>query len=1505
MTDTRRRRRARRQRARARRRVAAALAALALVATEALGVAGAARTEARAAEPADAITITSLELYSSGIGMSSEAHGPTGRFEAGGTVVYCADAGLTGPGVGTTLSGRERGGLTLDYILHYGYGGAGYRGNVRGRTGEEAQAITQIAIWCATSAPNGDWERRKLADEGRAFYEEARGSARAGGAYAGSSWIYGPRSSVNQRIVGQTLRTGDLELVKASADPAVSGGSELYSLAGAAYGVYRDQGCGELVTTLTTGADGRARSNGLVIGTYYLREATPPRGYARNDTVYEATVAAGGCARVAVTDAPQVARLGTLVRKVDAETGQALPQGDATLAGAEFTIRHYDGLYDDVSALPESPTHTWVVRTGADGTASLDAAHLVSGDAVLTDADGDAVVPLGTVTVQETRAPEGYLLPADGGITLQRVEATGTARVVGTLTEHVAREEVARGGVRVPKIDHQLAAGTAQGDATLAGAELTIYNRSAGAVTVGGRSVAPGEAALTITTGEDGVATSAADALPFGTYEIRETAAPRGYLLNETWSVTFSVQRDGSVADLAGTPLAEDVARGGARVRKTDAELGPAQGDATLEGAVIAIESACAGPVVVDGVTYQPGDVVATLTTGSDGMAATETAALPFGTYVAREQAAPTGYLRNDDWSQTFTLERDGQVVEVGPLEETVMRGGVRVAKLDRERAEAAPQGDATLAGAELTVYNRSAASVVVGGEKVEPGAAALVITTGEDGVAATAPDALPYGTYEVRETAAPTGYLPDEDWAQTFKVRAHGQVCDLTDDARAVRDQVARGGVELRKSDRELVGAGAEDSSVALGSATLAGAVVELTNVSAHAVLVGDTLFEPGAVVTTLVTDAGGRAATVPDALPFGTYEAREVTPPTGYLLNEDWVRTVRIDADGVVVDLTSDEEAVDDQVIRGDLSFTKAEEGSQRRMADVAFLLTSLTTGERHVLVTDENGMVDTSAAWFAHTSDTNASDAALREDGSVDDAALRADHGVWFSGSTEASTAPDDALGALPFDRYYLEELPCAANEGHRLVATEVTVTRPSVALDLGTMDDETIEPPTIDTTLRCDATSDHDAPSHADSTLTDTVRLDHLQAGRDYVVQGELHLTETGERGDVTSGELVATAEATLTAEAESARVRLSYELPGSQLAGHSVHATARLLMDGRVVATHDDPADEDQTVHLPAIATSARDGNTGSSGGGATPERTLVDEVTLTNLIAGQTYTLRSSVHARDVAGDGTTSDGGLLAGTDGADATAETTFVANASEMTVEVEVPYDGSGLDGRDVVAFEELRDEHGILLALHADIDDTGQTLHVPGVATSAADGADGDKTVTADGEVTVVDTVSYTNLEPGRTYELQATLRRRTTAEDGTITDAGPVLDASGNEVCAGVTFTPEEPEGSIEVPIGFDASGLGDATTVAYEVLLLDGEPVAAHADITDEGQTVELLAPESEGPSGAPRDEEAPAQPGPGGMPGTGETTSVVVPVALAGVAAVGGSVAWRRRRMR
>lgn len=193
--------------------------------------------------------------------------------------------------------------------------------------------------------------------------------------------------------------------------------------------------------------------------------------------------------------------------------------------------------------------------------------------------------------------------------------------------------------------------------------------------------------------------------------------------------------------------------------------------------------------------------------------------------------------------------------------------------------------------------------------------------------------------------------------------------------------------------------------------------------NASANPVLVGGEEVAPGEVALTL--EIGGDAAkSAPDALPYGDYLVREAEAPEGYLGTDAEV-PFSIEKDGEMVELTG-ERAVANQVKRGDLELVKASDGDLSRMAGVPFRITSATTGESHVVVTDANGYASTAASWNPHTASTNANDQAA--EGSWDASA-----GVWFGAS-----GPDDSKGALPYDTYEVEELPCGANEGKELLS-----------------------------------------------------------------------------------------------------------------------------------------------------------------------------------------------------------------------------------------------------------------------------------------------------------------------------------------------------------------------------------------------------------------------------------------------------------------------------------
>ncbi len=182
---------------------------------------------------------------------------------------------------------------------------------------------------------------------------------------------------------------------------------------------------------------------------------------------------------------------------------------------------------------------------------------------------------------------------------------------------------------------------------------------------------------------------------------------------------------------------------------------------------------------------------------------------------------------------------------------------------------------------------------------------------------------------------------------------------------------------------------------------------------------------------------------------LPLGTVEIKEIKAPEGYLPVENTF-VVSLNESGTEPHIENWEVIeISEQVKRGDLAFSKTRQGSMERLASVPFRITSKTTRESHVLVTDENGMASTESSWTLHSQNTNKG--------------TSADDGIWFGQDALGTQAPvDDNLGALPYDTYTVEELPCSANEGMVPVAFEITISRDKTTLDLGTVDNKPYTP-----------------------------------------------------------------------------------------------------------------------------------------------------------------------------------------------------------------------------------------------------------------------------------------------------------------------------------------------------------------------------------------------------------------------------------------------------------
>ena len=227
--------------------------------------------------------------------------------------------------------------------------------------------------------------------------------------------------------------------------------------------------------------------------------------------------------------------------------------------------------------------------------------------------------------------------------------------------------------------------------------------------------------------------------------------------------------------------------------------------------------------------------------------------------------------------------------------------------------------------------------------------------------------------------------------------------------------------------------------------------------------------------------------------------------------------------------------------------------------------------------------------------------------------------------------------------------------------------------------------------------------------------------------------------------------------------------------------------------------------------------------------GATDMFTLEDTVEYKHLIPGKEYTIEGILMDKatnsPILSDGKEITSEIMFTPEQASGTVNVQFVLNAALITEET------------DIVVFENLYAD-GVELAVHADIQDNDQTVTVkiPEIRTHAE--ADSKKEVTAEEKITIIDTVSYSNLTIGKEYTVKGVLMDKAT---------GKPFEVNGNPVNSEVTFTAETMDGNIEVVFIFDGLSVKtDTEVVVFESLYHNGIELTAHADIEDEDQTVTI-----------------------------------------------------------
>lgn len=976
---------------------------------------------------------------------------------------------------------------------------------------------------------------------------------------------------------------------------------------------------------------------------------------------------------------------------------------------------------------------------------------------------------------------------------------------------------------------------------------------------------------------------------PIGTYTFKEETAPTGFHASETtyvgtlkpvsgyrtdyskpkpvWTMANADNVDGNVITLKPMrevaveekPMFADLS-----VYKVDRGSGKdvPEGDATFEGTVFSVINVSTKDgkpnmiVDTDGNFVDYGEEVCRITTDAKGYATTK-GMDPKGGYLQCgegyayklvEVDPPTGYL-NDDWTTTVELKEADENKEIeAPIkrDEPVIRGGVHIHKDDNDLADEGvegkdkPQGDATLAGAEFTIWNKSKESVVVrkvdylsntsptvnwrdlyhystlsldkNTKEVQPNEIVGVIKTDAKGDASTLASDLPYGTYEMRETKASPGYKIDDTWYVKFEVREEGVIINADDKQFPhVEEPVIRGGVKIQKWDREL------DKSEALGGkdhdATkhegpdLNNIKFTIKNVSDHS------------VVTPKDIDLSVKDSTAPTDIDY--------SPKKGKYADERLQEVKKGDVVGVITTSWSDEDKAytaytqADALPYGTYEVWETRTNKYYELTDKH--VATFQIREDGTMVVDDNGKItgNRDKVYYV-TKDKQGNDLVWKDY-------------VWRQGfeMTKIFNSDSNRGGYIPF------KVTNVTTGEYHYVVTDAN----------GYMNTEKM--PHSQNTNAYDEMIDKAIADGRTLTQEEFKKMRLSEDGVDVTTPGYwFYLGEDGTKAPVDDNK-AALPYGRYQIEEIKCDINQNYSM---QKFDFWVNQDEDKSYDTKYPVVNLDTITNDEI----KIGTTATDKATESHEGIPDEETTIVDVVEYKGLIAHKTYKMKGTLMKKVVGEDGNVTGVPLTTTitkedgtTEEAEVTGEAEFEAAAGgEGKVEIEFKFNSKDLGGCSTVAFEDLF-QGSTKLATHSEITDEGQTVFFPEIRTKAIDKASGTHVVTSEKNLigkekaTIVDTILYKALVPGTKYKVEGTLMKVVKNEDGSL-DVTPLKDKNGNAITAEDTFKPETEDGSFDLTFDFDAAGMETAKIVVYEELSKNGKPVAEHKDPTDADQTMYL-----------------------------------------------------------
>lgn len=1088
---------------------------------------------------------------------------------------------------------------------------------------------------------------------------------------------------------------GQAKVKKASSDEGISGNNRCYSYKNAVFAAVADSDyadkmlgyaqagtwstwkdardwaldrvdSGKVEAVFVTDEAGESKVKKLDTGDYRLVELYAPKGYKVASKHVKLAVEPGkdNTAVVEVANEPLNDPAGIMVRKYDAGSGDFVATGDAKLGLAEYTYEYVDGYattsaqFDQLKA-SSAAKRTWVMRTDGNGLTDIRKGsdtfefngktynYKASGDSFFK-ADGRITLPLGTVRIRETKAPEGYNL--SDRVYLVRVVAdptslagtklegdTGLIQDGNTATEATrAEEQPARGGVTIYKLDAETGSSRPLAGASWDGVAFEIVNKSEAPVTYKGVKVpVDGVVDVIKPASQDGKATTGPNVLQYGTYSIREVSTSDAYLMTDTKERTFQIRSDGQMVVFDGNNDA--------------AENEPKRGD---------IEFVKVG----EGASPRLANVPFLVTNKASGEA------------------------------HVVVTDANGQMKTSSDWNKHTVRTNASDAAVDAD-------GDGVFTDEEKAAVDESKLDCNAGTWfGLNPDTGKLVPASDGKG-------ALRWGDYTVEElrVGANKGY---ELVKMDISVRRHGVTIDMgtiVDEKPYVKTPwigtSARDGAD---GDRILV---ADPEAVVVDR-------VEYANLEAGelyrvvGVLMDKAAGEP-------VRDAQGNPVTAEKSfvaedvkgyveLAFGfdatsvegdvvvfeaLYKDGSDEPVAKHEDIDDYYQTVKVYEPSIGTTLLDGLDG--DKTVVADDTVTLVDTVAYRNMPvgkECTVTGTLMVAGEEPAPlmrpVLDESGapVLDEAGQPLTEPVTATATFTPAEPDGTVEVAFV-------FPGDVIEA---DMALVA--YERVLRLDTEVASHEDPEDPSQTVVVVTPEIG------------------TLATDAKDgDKEIEAAASVTINDAVRYENLVPGREHTL--DLTVMQVTDGGAVPLNDAEGkpyTVRHAFVPEASSGIEVVSVTIDSTDLAGSDLVMFEVLSIDGKVIASHEDPDDEGQTVHVtePKIGTTATDKTDGDHKILASRSAVVVDEVAYTGLVPGEEHVLKAVLMDKAtgkpvIAGD--------------REVRAELRFTPNAPEGTVSIELSFDASALGGKQLVVFEELY-KNGEPVAEHKDIDDAAQTVEV---------------------------------------------------------------------------------------------------------------------------------------------------------------------------------------------